>query len=155
MSINFSSSEARGPDLSIDCPACGAVGVPGLSYQIKERFNFFYIHKTAWVICSACERHLFSRLLLDDLVLLPPHQVSDHLMPMDSFSGRVMAICAMILSPMPALGLVVAVIAVLINRKAIGWSRIASYIGLLLSLAFSLLLAILLLLEQLGMFNPA
>ncbi len=133
--------------MSIDCPACGAAGVPGLSYQIEERAYFVFVHRTAWVVCSACGRHLFSRLLLDDLLGQLPHQISDHLVLRDSLPGRLMAICAMILSPTPALGLIVAVIAVLINRKSLGWPKKISYIGLAISLIFNLLFAVLLLNE--------
>ena len=124
--------------MSIDCPACGAVGVPGLPYQLKERLNFVFVHKTAWVVCSACGRHLVSRLLLDDLLDQQPHQISDHLTVGNSLPGRVMAICAMILSPAPALGPIVAVIAVLINRKSLGWPKTVSYIGLAVSLILNL-----------------
>ena len=131
--------------MSIDCPACGAVGVPGLSYQIKERAYFVFVHRTAWVVCSACGRHVFSRLCLEDLLGQPPHQISDYLAVRNSLPGVMMAIFAMILSPSPALGLVVAVIGVLINRKSLGWPKKASYLGLAMALVFNLLFALLLL----------
>jgi hypothetical protein len=132
-------NQTWGPDLLIDCPACGAAGVPGLSYELKERLNFVYVHKTVWVVCSACGRRLLSRLPLDDLAGEPPHQISYHLEVRNSLPGRLMAICAMILSPTPALGLVVAVIAVLMNRKSSGWPKKVGYTGLAISLIFNLL----------------
>jgi hypothetical protein len=123
-----------GEEILINCPACGARQVKASTYAKMQRVRIAGIpidQRTSWVVCSACRKHLLSLRDVNDLPCLSEDELGQVLSVYTSFISRSFAVLALILGWIPIVGLVIAVLAVLLNRRRSIW-RMFSWIGFVL-----------------------
>ncbi len=135
--------------LRMNCPACGTPDVQAQAWQQAEQILAFHLiplggeRATTWVQCTQCRETLLSRVSLPELQILPPHQAGDWLRVRASLPAQLMAVLSVGLFWAPGIGLFVAILAWLLNRKSRSWTRKCSRIGLGANLFVSLALLLL------------
>ena len=72
MNLSVESQAVDGPEIVIDCPACGAQRTPASSQQVTEKLRLLHFiplltmrHNYVW--CKACQKKLVSSLDVEDL----------------------------------------------------------------------------------------
>ena len=102
-------------------------------------------HTTWWVVCSVCKARLYSKVSGAELQQRTADQLVGVVVSRVSLVHQFFAVASVLLSVSPGLGVIVALIAYLLNRKSPGWPNIVSKVGLGLSLCtipFLILMAI-------------
>ena len=131
----------------INCPVCGNLDVPAEIIEKQETMMQNLVipmgtHTTWWVVCSECKVRLYSKLSAAGLAGKSPDDIVGQVYPYTSFVNQFMAVAALLLSPAPGLGTILALIAWLMNRKAAGWTRKLSKFAFLASLVIPVLLIV-------------
>ena len=140
------SEQHPGPSITFDCPRCRREGVVGTSYEERRQDKYLGIiplpasYRT-WVTCSACKRTIPSSVVADRLVGLTPEELKKVIRPQADFIQKFMAGTAILLCPIPMLGLIFATFAVLCNALTPSGSRKLSLIALGISVVIHLLFA--------------
>lgn len=125
----------HGPTVLIDCPLCLASSVPASSSEQVDDLMVLHVIpvfrlRNTFVTCSACNQELISKIARAELADYSASQLSHSLAVRGSFVGSFLSLACLILCWVPAVGLVLGIIAVWLNRRAVGWPRTASRIGL-------------------------
>ncbi len=125
----------------IHCPACRARDVEALIIEHSEKVTEMLVvhmstHTTWWVVCSGCKARLYSKVSGSELAKRTADQLVGVVVPRVGGVRQFWAVASILLSFFPGMGITVALIAYFLNRKSIGWPRIASKIGLGLSIFF-------------------
>jgi hypothetical protein len=137
----------EGEPVKIHCPLCGERGVEAKTYAQVERVKFLGIpvdRRTSWAVCSRCGKHLLSSRDVHDLPGSSEEELDKVLAPYASFISRSIALLALILSWVPIVGIVLVLLAILLNRRPGIW-RTLSWIALGISLLAMAVLGILIL----------
>jgi hypothetical protein len=118
--------------LLINCPRCGARGVPGLAYDYLERYNGVPVLKTTWVKCTACQTQLYSRQRAEELYGRSPDELAGVIIyrAPAAFVRNTFAVLALLLGIFPGVGLAVAIPAAILNWRQARCAKIASLVGL-------------------------
>jgi hypothetical protein len=136
--MGISVTRIEGPDVAINCPACGAKGVVSRAFSNKEVANLVLRHTTHWVTCGVCNQTLYSKLPVQDLVGHTPEQLERHVVRRTSLPARVLSVLSLFLFYWPILGPVVSFASWMANfrqPKVARRSMILFIIGALLTVA--------------------
>ena len=128
----------EGPDVAINCPECGAKAVVSRAYSSKEVANLVLRHTTHWVTCAVCNRNLYSKLPVQDLVGHTPEQLARYVVQRTALPARVLSVLSLFLFYWPILGPLVSFASWMANlrqRKIARRSMILFIIGLALTVA--------------------
>jgi hypothetical protein len=141
-----------GPDLRIDCPACGARGADASSFDQRIKDSYLGIiplkvTRSTWVVCSECRAQLSSRVGAAELGGKTADELADLVVLKADFVRASVAVIALLIAIIPLVGLVMAIIASAANRKSPGWPKYLSYLALAISLVEAVLFVILLVSE--------
>ena len=118
----------------INCPACGHLDVPAQIIERQETLMENLVvpmgtQTTWWVLCSACQVKLYSKLSAAKLQGKTPGELVGQIYVYTSFVNQFMAVAALVLSICPLLGTILAAIAWVMNRKTPGWPKKLSKIA--------------------------
>jgi hypothetical protein len=118
----------------INCPACGHLDVPAEIIEKQETLMQSMVipmgtTTTWWIVCSACQVKLYSKLSAAKLQGKTPSELVGQIYVYTSFVNQFMAVAALVLAIAPGLGTVLAAIAWVMNRKITGWPRILSKVA--------------------------
>jgi preprotein translocase subunit SecG len=132
----------------INCPACGSLDIPAEILERQETMMQSMVipigtHTTWWVVCSACQAKLYSKLNAAGLQGKSSDELVGQVYPYVSFVNQFLAVAALLLSPAPGLGTILGLIAWLVNRKTSGWPRKLSKFAVFASLFFIVALLVL------------
>lgn len=127
-----------GPSLAIRCPKCGADGVSAAAYrQVDDLCAFHFLKlltiRNTFVECSACRAKLRSSIDLDELGAYRHGELNQFLSHDVSFVVKFLTVASLVLCIAPIVGAVLALLAVLLTLKSIGWTRTVSRVALVLS----------------------
>ncbi len=131
----------------IHCPACRARDVEAVIIEHAEKVMEMMVvhvstHTTWWVVCTGCKARLYSKVSGSELAQRTADQLVGVVVPRVGLVKQFWAVASILLAIAPGLGFGVALIAYFVNRKSVGWPRIASKIGLgIASVMFVLLVA--------------
>ena len=144
-----------GPDVVIHCPVCYARNVPASTFDQETRdklYGFIPLNRiqTSWVVCSECRVPLRSRVSVANLEGLEPDRIAEVLFVDPGFIRKALAVIALAVAIVPAVGTVLACVALFANRKFPCWSRMLSWVALVLSLVPPALFAVFAVLSDLG-----
>lgn len=135
-----------GRDLLINCPNCGTRGARAVCYDLIETYKVVIKHRTTWVTCSACGYKLYSKVPADQLRGRSAQELEGIVVRRVSLISKFFAIVAILLCILPIMGLILAIIATILNWKNRGWLRKVSLVALVISglitAAFAVLSAI-------------
>jgi hypothetical protein len=126
-----------GPDVAIECPRCRKHGIASTSDQEHRDLYFGFIpvltsHRTC-VVCPNCKVTLDSRVMAADLASLPPGEVSAMLRHRPSLVQGFLAVVALLLAWLPVAGMIIALIALLVNWRHRGWTKKVCYVAVVVS----------------------
>ncbi len=143
MQIHQEVERQPGPDLVIDCPVCHSRQVPAATYEERTREKLYGLLQVndvqrSCVVCSNCGIALRSRLPVAELEGKAPDELADLIFVEASFLQKALAVIALVVALFPIVGLAVAAIALLVNRKMPSWPRTVSYVATGVSLLSSL-----------------
>lgn len=137
MNLSVESQAVDGPEIEIDCPACGAQRTLATSQRVTEKLRLLHFiplltmrHNYVW--CKACQKKLVSSLDVEELAHRSPTDISAHLSGDVSLVAKFMAIVGVVLFIVPIVGVLLALIAFLLSRNSPGWVRTTSIVGLVL-----------------------
>jgi hypothetical protein len=125
MLYGVQSQTAPGPSLTIHCAACNVPDAPATTYQFSERVAILHVipvtpfMRTNYVKCDRCGEAFVSPIALDELPYLEPEELHQLLRRSVGLVEMFMAVAAIILSWIPFLGLIMALIALALN----GWRK--------------------------------
>jgi hypothetical protein len=134
-----------GPDVVFDCPACGTAGAGATTYNNVETVLLVFRWRTSWLCCQECGATLQSSRDVRELGGLSPEELRGVVRPYVGLVNRLFAVLAVLWGLLPIVGLVLAVVAVAINRRPDGW-RTTSRVGLAIAVVAHLVFAVLLIL---------
>ncbi len=132
----------------IHCPACHARDVEAVIIEHAEKVTEMLVvhmstHTTWWVVCTGCKARLYSKVSGSELAQRTADQLVGVVVPRVGLVKQFWAVASILLAITPFMGIIVAIIAYLVNRKSVGWPRTASKIGLGISgVVFVLLMAV-------------
>jgi hypothetical protein len=123
----------------INCPACGHLDVPAQIIERQETLMQNLVvpmgtQTTWWVACSSCQVKLYSKLSAAKIQGKTPAELVGQIYVYTSFVNQFLAVAALLLSPAPALGTILALIAWGVNWKTPGWPRKLSKFAVLASI---------------------
>ena len=113
----------------IDCPACGERQVEARPYH-HDIYNELglLIDRTSWVECSRCKAQLHSRIDALELRALSVQERNAAISVYIPLVARALALISVLISVFPFVGIAVAVIALMANRRPGLW-RTLSWLG--------------------------
>ncbi len=119
----------------IHCPGCHARDVEAMIIEHSEKVTEMLVvhmstHTTWWVVCSACKARLYSKISGSELAQRTADQLVGVVVPRVGLVKQFWAVASILLAIAPFVGIIVAIIAYLANRKSVGWPRTVSKIGL-------------------------
>src|SRR4051812_37799012 len=123
-----SAGAGDGRDLLINCPKCGTREAKAVAYDEIEEMYAVIRHRTTWVKCLACGRTLYSRKRADELIGLSAADLDGVVVVRVLMIWKLLAVMAVVLCFIPIFGIVVGVVAVVINYRHGGWLRWISLI---------------------------
>ena len=138
-----------GPQITLDCPACGGKNVTGTTSEREESYRLLgivplMVLRNAFVTCGSCQRQLMSAIRLSDLGDAKPDELAKALSVRESFVGQVVAVLGLLLCWLPFVGLGLGLLGMLLNLRSAKWprtlSQIATIVGIIVSLIFGVLL---------------
>ena len=138
------------PQLLINCPRCGARGVPGLPYDYVERHHGIAVMKTTWVKCTACQSQLYSKVRANELYGRSPDELAGVIVyrAPAALIRNFFAIAALVLGIFPMVGLAVAIPAVILNWRQARWAKIISLVGLVFAVLVTGMVTVFMLLDN-------
>lgn len=139
------SRKEPGPAVEIDCPRCGAAGVPAAAYrQVEDLCAFYFLPlftvKNTFVECQACRAKLRSSVDLDEFARYRHGELNQFLSHDVSFIVKFLAVASLLLCLAPLLGLILSLVTVLFTIKTPGWPRMLGRISLVVSAPVTLVL---------------
>ena len=146
MSIGLSTTRTPGPDLTIHCPRCNRAS-KAISYDLDEDAKLLSLIpilklRSTWVECVRCGEKLLSKVPARQLTGLSPQELAEVVGVRVSLAAKMLAIVSIALCWTPGLGVLLGAIAIVANLKSSGWPKVASRIGMGLSVTVSLILGI-------------
>jgi hypothetical protein len=147
-----------GPDVLINCPACGKQTVWASTHALQTRSWWFGIIPglavySTWATCLECKEPLISRLPLTELSDKSPDELAALIYRPFRLLETFMALAAFIVAIFPIVGLVMAGLAVFANWKDRGWRKKLSMTALGISGLMHLLFGIGMILEKMGIIS--
>lgn len=144
--LGVRSSQQPGPELHINCPACGAEGGPAVTYdQIDHWMLLHFIpmgrHRTSWVVCGGCGAALQSSVPIERLAGMSPDELAGKLAVAVPLAGKLLACVGIGLFLFPPVSIPSALIAWRLNRASPGW-QFAGRVGVHLSSLWLVLILI-------------
>ena len=130
--IHVSTTRIDGAPVSINCPACGAKGVPSASFSNKESANVILRHTTHWVTCGACGETLYSKVHIHDLVGQTPERLEDWVVRRTGLPANFLWVLALVMFYLPLLGPILSFASWMANLrrpKVAKWSMILFLVG--------------------------
>jgi hypothetical protein len=73
--MHVSVETTPGPVIAINCPKCGAKGVPSVSLDQVETIALVVNHRTSWVTCGKCGTSLLCKVPTAELLGKSPEQL--------------------------------------------------------------------------------
>ncbi len=126
-----------GPDVRINCRACGGEGVPARSFEIEERITLYFVplptQRERHVVCSACGEDRLSDLSLEELAALSPEESEWHLFRRVSLIAKALAVASVALFGCPFMGLPLGVAAMVMSRGSGAWPFRFGLLGVVLN----------------------
>ena len=144
-----------GPDVVINCPACGRRSVWASTHALQTRSWFFgfipgqAVHST-WATCLECTAPLISKWPVTELSDKSPDELATKIYLPFKLLETFMALAAFIVAIVPLVGLVMSGLAVFGNWKDRGWRKTLSLVALGISSAATLAFGIGMILEKMG-----
>jgi len=123
-----------GRDLVINCPKCRTQGAKAVAYDLVESMDVVIRHRTTWIKCLACGAKLYSKRKAEDLAGLSAEQLEKIVVVRISLISKLFAVLSILTCIIPFFGLVVSIIATLLNYRHRGWLRWFSLVGLIISI---------------------
>ncbi len=124
-----------GPDTRINCSKCGP-NVPARTYRQEERMGVFFIpmftQRETYVECTKCGESRLSRLPLEKLAECPPDELDQHVYHRVSLIIKFMALASVLVFCIPFVGLGFGVAGFIGSRRAGGWVKVVSIIGIVI-----------------------
>jgi len=123
---------ARIPDnaaeVTVHCPACGARNTSGKAWTLVETLKLWGLIpilsvENTFVVCGSCQKQLLSKIGAARLATLSADGSEQLLVPRIPGVCQFLAVLAAIFMIWPGVGLIVATIALLANRKSLGWPK--------------------------------
>ncbi len=129
-----------GPEIRINCRACGHEGVPARSFESEERITLYFvvplpIQCERHVVCSLCGADRLTDLPLDELAAIGPEAAESHLFDRVSIVAKAVAIFSVALFGCPLVGLPLGVAAMIMCRRSGGWPYKAGLLAIVLTVA--------------------
>ncbi len=136
--ITTKSQQNPGPDISINCPLCNATGVAAQSFEQLDEIGLFWLIplcrlRNTFVRCSECTKQLIAKASIHEIGDYSVEEISQRLVGRVPLISQFLAVASVLLFFVPFVGLVMALIAVIVNRRNTGWLRTLSWIGAILS----------------------
>ena len=139
--IVFGTSKTQqipGPSFPINCRACGREGVPARSFVSEERMRLYAVvpvptQRERHVVCTACGADRLTDLSWEELTVLAPDVAERHIFERVSFVTKFLAIAGLVLFPVPLVGLVLGLIAMVQTRRTRGWPFRVAQTGVILA----------------------
>jgi hypothetical protein len=139
----FESERIAGPDVRINCRACGRENTPAKTVQVKESAGYLHVQilhaRETRVKCKKCGVYRLTRLTLDELADYSAHELEAHLWDPTAAKVKLVAIAGLLLFCFPFIGLVMSLLAFIFSFRSGGWPKVVSLIGTVLSLVISAL----------------
>ena len=137
MNLSVESQGVQGPEITIDCPACGAQRATASSERVTEKLRLLHFIPLltmthTFVYCQSCRTKLVSSLDIDELSHRSPADISAHLAGNVSFVAKFLAIGSVALFIAPIVGFLLGLIGYLLSRKSATWVRKTSIVGMVL-----------------------
>src|SRR5450631_3101764 len=109
---------SNGMMIFIDCSACGREHVQGRAYHY-DIYNEFgvLLQRTSWVECSQCKSQLISSVDANELLPLTKEQRNAVISVYVPLISRALAVISLLIGCFPIVGAVVALAAVVLNRR--------------------------------------
>jgi hypothetical protein len=152
------SRSVAGPNLRMRCSVCDML-TNATSFQYGERLTLFHLvplspwTETNYVQCETCRQQFVSSIRVGDLPGYDPDTLGSLLIRRVGLVPCALALLALLLSPLPLIGLLLGGIALAVNwRRPRHWTRTISSVALVLacltSIALLLLFAIAAILDR-------
>lgn len=140
----------NGPTIVINCPACGAERVDADTFEYGERLTLLHVvpltpfSRNFYVKCGKCSEQFSSPIAPAELEYLLPNELQAVLRRHVGLVPAFLAIVGLLLSPLPIIGLVMAIISLAVNGfRQKHWTRFVSRLSvgfaLVVSAFFSLM----------------
>lgn len=147
--LTTKTQQIPGPTVDINCPHCAASSVASASHEQVDRLGLFYIIplfglRNTFIRCGACGKQLTSKLRIDEIANYSADDLSHFLAGRVLLVNVFLAVASVLLFWAPIVGLILGVIAVLLNRRAAPWLRTLSWVGMSLSAVITVAVVILL-----------
>jgi len=154
--ITTRSEHIPGPTIVMHCPLCNANSVPADSYEQIDRLGLFWVIpllrvRNTFVQCSACGKKSIAKVTTNEIADYSADELSYYLTGYISIVARFLAIASLLLFWAPAIGLVLGISAVLANLRTVGWPRMMSWVGAILSGIVTIGLLVLSVLDACGL----
>jgi len=151
--LSESTIQRPGPDCVLNCPVCNGLDVTAFTFDLVTQTKAYFVVKmmkttVTHVVCTACHTNFFARGPAARLADLTPDELAAVLRPPTTFIQKSLAVLALLVAIFPIVGLVMAVIAWVSNRKTRNWPGMVSKIALAISLLVSVILGIAALIEK-------
>jgi hypothetical protein len=134
-----------GPDVEIDCPACGRHAY-ATTFEQTERMAIYFIplpaQRETFVVCGACRTELVSTLPISQMTGISSYELSKAIGHRVSMVGTLGAVCGVLFCWVPLFGLIMAVTGYALSYRAGGWRKALSLLGIPLSLGLTILMFI-------------
>lgn len=137
--ITSKTTKTPGPEVKIDCPACGGKDLPAGTIETEEKNSLYWIiplftSRFVSVSCSACGKTFRTALKADQLTRISQEEISRHLAAAVPFLVKFCVVIGIALAMIPFHGLVFALLGTAFTiRRSTGW-RTGALVGLVLSL---------------------
>lgn len=138
--LNTRRTEYTGPSVEIHCPRCKKRNATASTTAVLEQNRLFYFipffnAEFTRVQCDACKSKLRLIERVDNVAALDIDERSRRLASSTSLPAMVSAVLSIVLSVLPIVGVVMALVALALNLKSGTFWRNLSIVGLILSIA--------------------
>ncbi len=149
LGYGFRSEVSQRVPLTITCQWCGCTG-PALAWSQTDWVLLLHLipifrWRNVFVECQTCKRDFLARCSVRELQQANPLTLQHYLVKRVSFVGKVCALLGLFLCWAPLIGIIPATIALLTTRRHPSWVAKVSVVAFILSVLFSLLFLVLLL----------
>jgi hypothetical protein len=153
--ITTTTQKNPGPTIRMNCPQCLAKEAPAESFEQIDRVGLFYVIplfqiRNTFVTCGKCRRQSICKVTTAEIANFSADDLSDYLVRRVPLVCQFLAVASVLLSVAPFAGPLLGIVAVLANWRTIGWPKTVSRVGLGMSIAFSIILVIVILVHGPG-----
>jgi hypothetical protein len=126
-----------------DCPQCRSANVRGTAYDLRETVRLsdrtpVWGWQSHWVRCSNCRVELYADRPSKELARVSAATVNQHVHAYLPLTKRFLAVASLLVGWTPVVGVVLALLATLVNVNTRGWPRWLSIAGLVIAVAINL-----------------